>query len=217
MDKNDLMNLLKSRNWYQSIGIDENTYIEGRRQSRERLALMDWPKDFKGKSVLDIGCNLGYFCLEAKERNAGRVIGIDYRQSYLKAAESISQYKNLEIEYLNIDLYQNDFLQLPKFDYVFVFSVLHRARNVKNAIKRVGGKTKHCLIFEGLISSKQPNDLYLETGNKKRHHNFVSIPNICLLEQLLKNEGAFKKVNMVNKSLPTKNDINPRFIVKAYK
>ncbi len=33
--------------------------------------------DLSGKSVLDVGCNAGFYAVEAKRRNAGRVLGVD--------------------------------------------------------------------------------------------------------------------------------------------
>jgi tRNA (mo5U34)-methyltransferase len=35
------------------------------------------PADLTGKSVLDIGCNAGFYSVEMKRRGAARVLGID--------------------------------------------------------------------------------------------------------------------------------------------
>ena len=35
------------------------------------------PADLNGKSVLDIGCNAGFYSIEMKRRGAERVLGID--------------------------------------------------------------------------------------------------------------------------------------------
>ena len=37
------------------------------------------PQDLRGKSVLDIGCNGGFFSMQMKRRGADRVLGIDFR------------------------------------------------------------------------------------------------------------------------------------------
>src|SRR5262249_8666603 len=44
------------------------------------------PLDLRGKSVLDIGCNAGFYSLEMKRRGAGRVVGIDVDIRYLAQA-----------------------------------------------------------------------------------------------------------------------------------
>jgi tRNA (mo5U34)-methyltransferase len=36
-----------------------------------------FPDDLQGASVLDIGCNAGYYSIELKRRGAGRVVGVD--------------------------------------------------------------------------------------------------------------------------------------------
>src|SRR4051812_13991879 len=44
------------------------------------------PADLKGKSVLDIGCNAGFYSIEMKRRGADRVLGIDSDETYLEQA-----------------------------------------------------------------------------------------------------------------------------------
>ena len=44
------------------------------------------PQDLSGKSVLDIGCNAGFYSLEMKRRGAERVLGIDFDERYLAQA-----------------------------------------------------------------------------------------------------------------------------------
>jgi len=38
------------------------------------------PKSLKGKTVLDIGCNAGFYAMEMKRRGADRVLGLDSRE-----------------------------------------------------------------------------------------------------------------------------------------
>ena len=44
------------------------------------------PQDMAGKSVLDIGCNAGFYSFEMKRRGASRVLGIDFDEYYLSQA-----------------------------------------------------------------------------------------------------------------------------------
>src|SRR6185312_2465449 len=41
------------------------------------------PADLKGASVLDIGCNAGFYSVELKRRGAGRVLGEEVDARYL--------------------------------------------------------------------------------------------------------------------------------------
>src|SRR6185437_8497675 len=40
-------------------------------------------RDLSGKTVLDIGCNGGFYSIEMKRRGAARVLGIDHDETYL--------------------------------------------------------------------------------------------------------------------------------------
>src|SRR5947208_10265801 len=44
------------------------------------------PQDLRGKSVLDIGCNAGFYSIQMKQRGADRVVGIDSDEKYLAQA-----------------------------------------------------------------------------------------------------------------------------------
>ena len=52
-------------------------YCEGKRPTDSRLSRYKLPS-FKGKTVLDIGCNLGMMMREAHNKKALRVVGIDW-------------------------------------------------------------------------------------------------------------------------------------------
>src|ERR1700710_1300790 len=44
------------------------------------------PADLRGWTVLDIGCNAGFYSLEMKRRGAERVVGVDSDDRYLAQA-----------------------------------------------------------------------------------------------------------------------------------
>src|SRR5215471_20825222 len=67
--------------WYHNVvfapGIMSNPQNADYPASRWRVLDPVIPKDLRGKSVLDIGCNSGFFSLEMKKRGADRVVGVD--------------------------------------------------------------------------------------------------------------------------------------------
>src|SRR5215210_1466372 len=64
------------------------------------------PSDLTGKSVLDIGCNAGFYSIEMKRRGAGRVLGIDSDERYLAQARFASETLGFaDIEYRRLDVY----------------------------------------------------------------------------------------------------------------
>src|SRR3954453_10989194 len=62
--------------------------------------------DVLGKSVLDIGCNAGFYSIEMKRRGAARVLGIDSDDRYLDQARLASGTLGFDdIEFAKLDVY----------------------------------------------------------------------------------------------------------------
>ena len=86
------------------------------------------PADLSGKSVLDIGCNAGFYAIEMKRRGAERVLGIDYDARYLRQARFVARTLGVEIEFRNLSVY--DVAQLrERFDVVLFMGVLYHLRH----------------------------------------------------------------------------------------
>ena len=49
------------------------------------------PVDLSGRTVLDVGCNAGFFSIKMKQRGADRVVGIDFDPRYLRSEEHTSE------------------------------------------------------------------------------------------------------------------------------
>ena len=86
------------------------------------------PRDLTGKSVLDIGCNAGFYALEMKRRGAARVLGVDRDDAYLAQARFAAQVSGLHIELRKLDVY--DVAELGEtFDLVLFMGVLYHLRH----------------------------------------------------------------------------------------
>ena len=87
------------------------------------------PEDLSGKSVLDIGCNAGFYSFEMKRRGAARVVGIDSEELYLAQARFAAAIHGYEdIEFRNLSVY--DVAKLgEKFDLVIFMGVLYHLRH----------------------------------------------------------------------------------------
>jgi tRNA (mo5U34)-methyltransferase len=86
------------------------------------------PGDLTGKSVLDIGCNAGFYSVEMKRRGAARVLGIDHDQFYLAQARFVAKTFELDIEFRQLSVY--DVAQLrERFDLVLFMGVLYHLRH----------------------------------------------------------------------------------------
>src|SRR5437588_7376526 len=86
------------------------------------------PNDLTGKTVLDIGCNAGFYSIEMKRRGAERVLGIDSDEGYLAQARFAAQMSGVEIELRRLSVY--DVAQLrERFDVVLFMGVLYHLRH----------------------------------------------------------------------------------------
>ncbi len=86
------------------------------------------PADLRDKSVLDIGCNAGFYSIEMKRRGAARVVGIDYDDDYLAQARFAAGVYGVDIEFRLMSVY--DIAQLKeRFDIVLFMGVLYHLRH----------------------------------------------------------------------------------------
>ena len=86
------------------------------------------PWDLRGRSVLDIGCNAGFFSIEMKQRGAARVVGIDSDPRYLAQARLAADVMNVDIEFRQMTVYEVGRLN-ERFDLVLFMGVLYHLRH----------------------------------------------------------------------------------------
>jgi tRNA (mo5U34)-methyltransferase len=87
------------------------------------------PADLTGKSVLDIGCNAGFYSIEMKRRGAARVLGIDSDDRYLAQARLASQVLGFDdLELRKLDVYDVGAIG-ERFDIVIFMGVLYHLRH----------------------------------------------------------------------------------------
>src|SRR5262245_17571436 len=63
--------------WWHRIDLGNGIVTPGPDDSVAKLARLDFPESFRGKSVLDIGAWDGFFSFEAERRGASRVLAVD--------------------------------------------------------------------------------------------------------------------------------------------
>ena len=108
------------------------------------------PSDLTGKTVLDIGCNAGFYSMQMKRRGAARVLGIDYDEDYLAQARFAADVQGLDIEFRPMSVY--DVGQLgERFDIVFFIGVLYHLRHPMLALDLIREHvTNDVLVFQSL-------------------------------------------------------------------
>ena len=112
----------------------------------------DLPADLSGKTVLDIGCNAGFYSMEMKRRGAARVLGLDFDEDYLAQARFAADVEGLDIEFRQMSVYDVGTLG-ERFDVVFFIGVFYHLRHPLLALdlihEHVAGDL---LVFQSLAT-----------------------------------------------------------------
>ena len=94
LDKKDLIEVEKKiqslGDWFQHIdlGNEIKTITKGKNigydptESRWKYLEPFVPDDLSGQSVLDIGCNAGFYSLQMARRGASRIVGVGFWRYY---------------------------------------------------------------------------------------------------------------------------------------
>lgn len=168
------------------------------------------PGDLTGKTVLDVGCNAGFYSMEMKRRGAERVVGIDSEDLYLDQARFAAEVNGLDIEYRRLSVY--DVAELREtYDLVIFMGVLYHLRHPLLALdllrEHVVGDL---LLFQSMqrgsveVEAVEPDYPFSETepfdrpGYPRLHfveHRYASdptnwwVPNAACAEAMLRSAG----------------------------
>jgi tRNA (mo5U34)-methyltransferase len=143
------------------------------------------PADLRGKTVLDIGCNAGYYAFEMKRRRADRVVGIDSHPTYLRQARFAAEVLELDVEFQNLCVY--DVAQLDeRFDFVIFMGVLYHLR--------------HPLLALDLIREHVAKDLFLFQSMQRGSSDVEPLrDDYPFSEEEVFNRPGFPKMHFVEK------------------
>jgi tRNA (mo5U34)-methyltransferase len=108
------------------------------------------PSDLRGRTVLDIGCNAGFYSIEMKRRGADRVVGIDWDERYLNQAQFAAHVTGAEVEFRRMSVYDVAALG-ERFDVVLFMGVLYHLRHPLLALDLLHEHvTRDLLVFQSM-------------------------------------------------------------------
>ncbi len=168
------------------------------------------PHDLHGATVLDIGCNGGFYSIEMKRRGAARVIGIDHDDAYLRQARFAAAACGVAIEFRKLSVF--DVAKLgQRFDIVLFMGVFYHLRHPLLALDLIHEHVADdLLIFQSMqrggdeveaIAEDYPfweTDIFFKPGHPRLHfieHRYSQdetnwwIPNRACVEALLRSAG----------------------------
>src|SRR3954468_11757871 len=106
--------------------------------------------EVEGRTVLDIGCNAGFYSIEMKRSGATRVLGIDSDDDYLRQARFAAEVNGLDIEFRNISVYDVGKLG-ERFDIVLFLGVLYHLRHPLLALDLIHEHVaRNLIVFQSM-------------------------------------------------------------------
>ncbi|PSJ58788.1 TIGR04290 family methyltransferase [Kumtagia ephedrae] len=168
------------------------------------------PADLTGRTVLDIGCNAGFYSIEMKRRGAERVLGVDFDETYLAQARFAAEIAEADIEFRKLSVYDVGSLG-ERFDIVLFMGVLYHLRHPLLALDLIRDHVVgDLMVFQSMQRGSGDvaaldedyhfwrKDLFDEPGFPKLHfieHRYANdptnwwIPNRAGMEAMLRSAG----------------------------
>jgi tRNA (mo5U34)-methyltransferase len=142
--------------WYHNLdlrGVPTNPDNPDYPLSRWRLLEPHVAPDLTGKTVLDLGCNAGYFSLRMRERGA-EVLGVDWFPEAIEQARFAAQVLGIDVEYRLQNIYEFVLNEDRPFDYVLFLGVFYHLRYPLLILDQLARMTGEMLLFQTVI--KEP-------------------------------------------------------------
>ena len=171
------------------------------------------PDDLSGKSVLDVGCNAGFYSIEMKRRGAARVLGVDSQRDLIRQAQFVRRVLGADVEYERRSVYDLDPIQMGQFDVTLALGLIYHCKHPVLALEKLFAITRELLVIETAVypPEKVPESFeYDEGGSRPTLHPLAYIentadakeaiynwfvPSVNALTALLKNVG-FERVEI---------------------
>lgn len=109
------------------------------------------PRDLKGKSVLDVGCNGGFYAVEAKRRGAERVLAVDVVRMHVRQAKFVAQALNLDLEVRRASVYDLSPATVGRFDVTLALGLVYHLKHLVLGLEQLWQVTRERLILETAI------------------------------------------------------------------
>jgi tRNA (mo5U34)-methyltransferase len=145
------------------------------------------PADLSGRSVLDVGCNAGFYSFELARRGA-HVTAIDVNPHYLRQAEWVAREYGLQdrVSFRRTQIYALG-RESEAYDLVWFMGVFYHLRYPQLALDLLRRKTRRLMMFQTLT---MPGEAVLSTPH-----------NIGLLERELMENSGWPKMAFIEHQL----------------
>jgi ubiquinone/menaquinone biosynthesis C-methylase UbiE len=123
--------------------------FETRREMVSRAVGAHFGSRLPQTSCLDIGCHEGFYTVAMARQGAGRLLGVDVRESNLRKARFVAEALGLsQISFRRCNLEQLRAEEVGQFELTLFLGVLYHVENPVLCLRNVAGVTKELCIVE---------------------------------------------------------------------
>ena len=206
--------LEQNNTWYHTMNINGIQTKNTRTSSQYQMWISQViPDDLTGKNILDVGCADGFYSFLCEQRNANRILAIDYEgfdiQKKMSESEKEININNFElhkkfldskVEYRNLDVYDIDLIN-ETFDFVLFFGVYYHLENLISALKKIYSVVNDSIFLAGhILESENPIMYYYDTSQTRDNPNWFSpiVASPQCLINIAKGICGFKNAELVD-------------------
>lgn len=181
-----LAELKRLEPWFHCIDLGDGLYTKNRSVMGEPVdhPAGPWqtiqkllPADLTGKTVLDVGCNGGFYAFEAKRRGARRVLGVDGQRQHVRQGLFVRKVLGLDVEFRRLNVYELNPRLVGQFDITLALGLLYHLKHPILALENLYRVTREQLILETAIMppERTPESFIHPLGETEMHLHALTV------------------------------------------
>lgn len=196
--KSQVRELDRKQAWWHDIELPYG--IRTRNLSQKDLELnhniVKWERtarylDVKGKRVIDIGCNEGFYCLKLSAMGASYVLGVDINPLRIEKAKFVANIlKPQNVEYIQKSVYDLTPSKDGMYDIAICLGFLHRVPDPFGVTKIVSDLAETAIFEWAALKGRSSTMQFWKFGHKDYDvHNsgYWRITRNCVKDMLIRN------------------------------
>lgn len=201
MTSSEIEKEVAALNWWQRIELGFGIITPGVADTALTLTGINLPKDFSGKTVLDVGAYNGFYSFEVERRGAKRVLAIDVDHLAWKDKRPFDlacKVLNSKVESKILSVYDLSPQNEGIFDVTLFLGVFYHLRYPLLALEKIFNVTREMIIleshirgFEGNFDKNVPLMTFYANGRSGDKVNYNE-PNLPMLKEMLIDVGFTK-------------------------
>jgi tRNA (mo5U34)-methyltransferase len=122
----------------------------------------------RGRSVLDLGCNAGFWALCAIEAGCDFVLGIDGRRMHIEQSEFVFEAKGVDrsrYRFVEADVFDYRYADERPFDVVLCLGLLYHVNRPIDLLQTAAGANTDLLVIDTTVSKERGASFELKFDN----------------------------------------------------